>query len=124
MKVKPFDLHKALAGHPVVTRNGRKIIRIAHFPEATMYPVSALIDGEDRAFTFTESGKYHRLSNGDGNLDLSLEVTSAKRWARITRCIHDGRMACSFGHLSKQSADAPDGVFSYVLPAYEYEVEE
>lgn len=121
MKTKPFDIQEALAGHPVVTRDGRKVIRIAHFPEAKGYPVLALIDKEYYALTFTEAGSYCGESCG---YDLFLEAKTVKRWARVTRCISNGAMGFVHGYTSKEKAEAPDRVFYYVLPAYEYEIEE
>lgn len=122
MKTQPFDLQKALAGHPVVTRDGRKVIRIAHFPEASLYPVAALIDKQDGPLTFTESG--NRICCLHDHFDLFLEVKTVKRWGRVAKYIPDGRMICTFGYTSKGVAESQMGSDFEVFPAYEYEAEE
>ena len=69
---KKFDLQKALDGHPLVTRDGRKVL---HFSSngntASMYPYVAFID-ESTPKTFTEKGRFIR--DKKSNLDLFLEV--------------------------------------------------
>ena len=51
--MKPFDLEKALAGEPVVTRSGAPVIEIHHFAkvEDSNSSVYALVDGYVRSFT-------------------------------------------------------------------------
>jgi len=44
--MKPFNLERALAGDPVVTRDGRTVTEIYHFKTCTdTRPVTAVIDG-------------------------------------------------------------------------------
>lgn len=58
--MKPFDLKKALAGHPLVTRDGQKVTGFG-VSQSTDYPYQARVlvcSGESIAQTFTASGQY------------------------------------------------------------------
>jgi hypothetical protein len=50
--MKPFNLERALAGDPVVTRDGQKVQRVVHLPEVSDkdYCVIAVIDGAIHVF--------------------------------------------------------------------------
>jgi hypothetical protein len=37
--MKPFDLEKALAGQPVVTRDGRKVLELHLYKNVTEFPL-------------------------------------------------------------------------------------
>jgi hypothetical protein len=54
--MKPFDLERALAGDPVVTRDGRKVTEIHYFKTLEdRYFILAVIDGS--AHHFKENGR-------------------------------------------------------------------
>lgn len=55
---EPFDLARAMAGEPIVTRDGRKARFVAHVPEAEDYKVVAFVEGERAAINYTESGVF------------------------------------------------------------------
>lgn len=61
MKYEPFNLEKALAGEPVVTRDGREVSHVMVIKAAWVsrkYPVAAVIvDG--KVYSYTEQGRYH-----------------------------------------------------------------
>ena len=126
MKTKPFDLQKALAGHPVVAKNGKKALQIAHFPAAplSMFRLAVLLEGENYPLSYSEEGK--KYSNSDvGGYDLLLEVKTVKKWGRV--CLGDSgaiHFSGSFG--TKEEAENPAVYWDNlkILPAYEYEVEE
>jgi len=55
--MKPFNLEKALAGEPVVTRNGEPVSEVHYFETVTrQYKVFAVVTGEVQSYT--ESGRY------------------------------------------------------------------
>ena len=66
--MKPFNLEQALAGAPVITREGTKVIRLFTVPEAKPNSrlVAVLEDGE--IATFNEGGRYYSMR--DSSLDL------------------------------------------------------
>jgi hypothetical protein len=58
--MKPFDLEKALAGEPVVTRDGRPVTQLIKF-EAIVedgYVIYGVVN--NKIFNFLDSGKYDR----------------------------------------------------------------
>jgi len=60
--MKPFDLEKALAGEPVVTRKGYKVTHVTHYLEADQddFCISALIhDDQKTVETFKINGSYN-----------------------------------------------------------------
>lgn len=66
---EPFDLDKAKAGEPLVTRDGRKATFVGHAPTAGEdCRVYALIDGDEQAEAFRDDGLYW----GAGALDADL----------------------------------------------------
>jgi hypothetical protein len=50
MELIPFDLEKALAGDPVVTRDGREVTEIHYFKTARECKIIAVINGNLRDF--------------------------------------------------------------------------
>ena len=95
---EPFDLARAMAGEPIVARDGRKARFVAHVPEAEERPVVAFINGGSMATNFRESGRLN--SDYDSNLDI-LMAPKPKRtvWVNVW--------------------PRSDGSFGVTCPAYE-----
>lgn len=71
--MKPFNLAEALAGKPVVTRDGRNVTGIAHLPSITHdFRVIALINGH--MSTFTERGTWCPNAGADSDLFMAEET--------------------------------------------------
>ena len=67
--MKPFDLEKALAGEPVVSKEGRKVIQLHYFPNlGSNFKVIAQLEHGFSFDTFTIHGKYSE--NNSSQLDL------------------------------------------------------
>ena len=50
--MKPFNLQEALAGKPVVTRDGRKVEQLFYFDKAeNEFKLRAVVDGSITAYT-------------------------------------------------------------------------
>jgi hypothetical protein len=80
--MKPFNLQEALAGKPVVTRNGSAVKQFAYFPEGEDYTVAALADSE--LHTYTSEGKY--VDNGlEYGYDLFMASAKKTGWVNIYR---------------------------------------
>lgn len=58
--MKPFNLKKALAGHPLVTRSGRVVtgFRVQSNPLDSPYPYAVFARGISGILTYTSKGKY------------------------------------------------------------------
>lgn len=55
--LKPFDLERALAGDPVITRSGAKVLDIYHFKKSTASrPVVVTIEGLHGEFALRKEG--------------------------------------------------------------------
>lgn len=86
--LKKFDLQAALAGAPVVTRDGMKILQIAHFKEASEED-RVICLGEDRSiFTTTEKGL--QLSGCKSEKDLFMAPKIKTMYTEIL-CGEDGK---------------------------------
>lgn len=74
---KPFDLEAAKAGKPLVTRDGRSVTFIGHYPQLLAERrVLALVDGEGHAVSYDENGSYFiRCEHG---LDLRMQSTKTQ----------------------------------------------
>lgn len=94
--MKPFDLTRALAGDPVITRDGRQVTELHHFKTAKNQNngVFAIIDGE--AFTFDYNGKYLAISSHI--MDLFMAPKKRTIWVNVY-----GKYA--YCHETKEIAD-------------------
>lgn len=54
--MKPFDLQAALRGGPVVTRDGRRVLQVAYFPDAPGLPVLAYVQGSEFVYAYPTNG--------------------------------------------------------------------
>jgi len=77
--MKPFDLQKALAGEPVVTRGGDKVTEIHNFStrhgEMTVF---AIIEGG--FLTFNKNGKHY---SGISDSDFDLFMAEPETWINL-----------------------------------------
>jgi hypothetical protein len=79
---KPFNLDRALAGDPVVTRNGMKVLNIAYLPDAPdNSKIVCVIDsghGYTNCITFYQSGML--WSERQHNMDLFMAPIEKEYW--------------------------------------------
>jgi hypothetical protein len=79
--MKKFNIEEALAGKPVVTRDGRKVGQLAHFKgTSTDYPVYAVLDSELEVFT--EDGRWTTQDPASRH-DLFMESAKREGWVNI-----------------------------------------
>lgn len=121
MRTKPFDLEKALAGHPVVTRSGEPVNYLHHFPTPSGSLVGVRLGMANVSIWYSDG----RYLGAPHPFDLFLVVKTAKRWARVLRKDRT-RVAEFFGGFeSKEEAERPTTERDLeVLPSYEYEIDE
>lgn len=81
--MKPFDLEKARAGHPVCTRNGLKARIICFDRRNDFYPIIALVyDGIiEQVFTYTLEG--HIETSEICDIDLMMVSEKKEGWINI-----------------------------------------
>jgi hypothetical protein len=79
--MKPFDLEKALAGEPVVTRSGSEVLDIAYFPNKEgIYKVCAIIDGDTE--WYTTDGNYYQ-DKTESYSDLFIKEPLIESWVNL-----------------------------------------
>lgn len=77
---KPFDLNKALAGEPVVTRDGREVRELHRFKTANRgYELVGLVDGNLRSWF--KSGAF--THDGISQEDLFMKAPLLEIWVNI-----------------------------------------
>ena len=81
--MKPFNLQEALAGKPVVTRDGRAA-RIAHFPEARKWKIAAVRLDNGDSFHTDELGRYFSQEGAFSSyLDLFMASEKKEGWVNV-----------------------------------------
>lgn len=83
MNLKPFNLERALAGDPIVTRDRRKVIEFYYFKKANQDNLcfAYLIEGEDIPTILRKNGE-HRLEDPR---DLFMLTQTKKLWIAVRK---------------------------------------
>ena len=83
INLKPFDIHKAKAGKPVCTRDGRKA-RIICFDAEGEHPIIALVtDGvQESPYNYSKEGYYH-TEGVETMVDLMMASEKKTGWINI-----------------------------------------
>lgn len=98
--MKPFNLEEALAGKPVVTGDGYKVIIAGYNSEVSLnHQVIGWVD--DAAKSWSTEGKYYKQDISSYDIFMESEVKTIKGWMNIYPSNHTSKI-----HLSKESADA------------------
>lgn len=80
--MKPFDLKAALAGAPVVTRDGKTVVLIGQFPGTVQPNVWADLEGSSFLYWFYENGRVHE--HDEHAFDLFMAPRKEKRWIGLS----------------------------------------
>ena len=59
--MRPFSLEEALAGQPVITREGKKVIEIKLFetaPDDSFFKLAVHIEGKYQLYSYKKNGKF------------------------------------------------------------------
>lgn len=102
--MKPFNLKDALAGKPVVTRDGRKVEGLTHFPtlkkDYNSLPLVGVVEGYMRFWSDTVP------SLGSGNpIDLFMVGTKKTMWGNVYRHVDNGCPKMGFLYPTKKEAE-------------------
>lgn len=110
--MKPFDLEKAKAGKPVVTRDGRPARIICWDRKKTDYSIVALIGDNEEISSFTTNGSYSHC--GEDPKDLFMATEKKEGWVNIySNSIVDRRhIGCIYP--SKEKAFAGRYIDGYI----------
>lgn len=86
--MRPFNLQEALAGKPVITRDGRKVTEIYHLKTATVGVQSVLFIVDGYVESCNTDGRY---STKDCSYDLFMAPESIEVWVNVWRG-NDGKV--------------------------------
>jgi len=100
--MKPFNLTDAIAGKPVVTRNGKPITEIHLFKECkSKYNVCAVIEGDINNFTL--DGKFWKDRDAIHEYDLFMASEKKTVWVnvyKLKREDYNNSTKLSYGHFN------------------------
>ncbi len=81
--LKPFDLKRALAGDPVITRDGAGVLQLAHLSKwEAAFPLIALLTHKRQSqhtFWYTSEGKYN-IGDHESPMDLFMVPIEREYW--------------------------------------------
>lgn len=99
--MRPFNLEEALAGKPVVTKDGTKVEEIVAFRSSSIsqYPVMAVINGGIE--TYTREGYYHN-DRREHPKDLCMAPETQEAWVNIFRGALTGKARCGNYHYETE----------------------
>ncbi len=103
MNYKDFDLAKAIAGHPLVTRDGRKVTEFHRFETKCGQKNIAVIGGE--CCYFSDDGKWN-CSEKETPLDLFLAPTEVTMWGNVIKTPQGNFVLHPTLYETKESAEA------------------
>jgi len=123
--MKPFDLERALAGDPVVTRGGKEVQQIVHLHACNrVFNVFAVVNGE--TYTFNIEGKYSAghvfKSICPLGSDMDLFMAPKKRTVWVNLYPKGG--GTFYYYNDEQAADRMAGYDRIGGKAYPVEIEE
>lgn len=106
--MEPFDLERALAGEPVVTRDGREVTEIHFFKtDQGDYPLIAVIDENQEAFT---KDGFFASSREECESDLFMKPKVVEGWINVYQ--EGDSIWTSFAHESEERAKQTIGKFA------------
>jgi hypothetical protein len=82
--MKPFDLERAKAGDPVITRDGRPVRILCFDGPHEDHPIVGMTG--TNIMTFTDAGSY--LTSFELSVDLFMATTKKEGWVCIHRNAH------------------------------------
>ena len=121
--LKPFDYAAYLAGAPVRTRDGRKVLELymAKTP-GIAYPLVVWLDGNGKShFSATADGRFYQCS-GDYSADLFMATVKKSVWINLFR----GTGGCfTATWTTKELADShAEKNPEYLIKTFEFQYEE
>jgi hypothetical protein len=108
--MKPFNLEKALAGEPVVTRIGEEVTQLHLFNASiTDYPLVGVL--KDQIIHWCKNGKAY-TTGGNSHLDLFMAPKVIEGWVNVYQegdCIWLG--SCHESEKAAKDTIAKDGTY-------------
>ena len=122
MNLKPFDLEKALAGAPVVTRNGKPVEQLVFMDKAAAGEMRLIgVIGEE-VVTFTDKGEFNPVSDKPQSWDLFM--APEKREYCVGVCQREGLTYYATGYSEDEVRKEAQAAKSKVLAVTKIHEEE
>ena len=100
--MKKFNLEEALAGKPVITRDGKEATQLVLFKTVGKYPLLCVADEE--LLSYTKEGN-HVMSGMESSYDLFMKPTKKSGWIAVLK-LPSGRVEMSNTiHKTKQDVE-------------------
>lgn len=80
--MKPFCLADALAGKPVVSKKGKKVVELHLWKTFTRFPLEAVLEGEEFSREYTKDGRFYD-SGVLSNDDLFMATPPQEAWVNV-----------------------------------------
>jgi hypothetical protein len=97
-----FNLERALAGEPVITRDGHEVYELVKFDSVHSYPITGIIDGLLHRWTI--DGKEFSHHSDESSLDLFMKPKENAIWVNVYKRI-DGRLAIGNYYYTEAQAN-------------------
>ncbi len=123
--MKPFDLEAAKRGEPIVTRDGRSVVFVAHDPSFTeTHRVIVRVEGTGSPRCYAESGEYYK--NYSDDLDLFMVPRKRTAYVNVYGVRHASRAAqhsCAFDSEADAIRDSEINTARLLAVAVPVEIE-
>lgn len=78
-----FNLERALAGEPVITRDGHEVYELVKFDSTHSYPIVGVIDGLLHRWTIDGKEFSHHSGECESSLDLFMKPKENVIWVNV-----------------------------------------
>jgi hypothetical protein len=103
--MKPFNLEEALAGKPVVTKNGDPVTQIVKFDldNKVTYSIAAIHNGHIKVWT--NKGIFNVSTDTQSQMDLFMKPKSKFIWINLWQQLHENGNYVTTVHTREDLAD-------------------
>lgn len=98
--MNPFDLQKALAGDPVITRDGNPVTQITFFKDAMGDTIAGVVDGYVELWR--EDGRFYSMDSSEK--DLFMAPKTKEGWINIYQTESGAWRTCGPVYDTEQQA--------------------
>jgi hypothetical protein len=105
--MEQFNLERALAGEPVITRDGHEVYELVKFDRVKSYPIAGIIDGLLHRWTI--DGKEFGHNSDESSLDLFMKPKENALWVNVYKDRFGGSLFIGQAHREEALAQRAIG---------------